>query len=389
MAKSFVLHIGDPKTGSSSIQEVLRHRQWDSPQATLDYPDQLNAFPLANALSDPKQAAQRAARWGSLAAWLRAAPADVAVVSAEQFFRVDPGVLLDTMNEFLPEHLQSLRVIAYVRPHANRLVSAFMQRSKAGLYQGDMEAFFDRSQGENLLRYAPRFQRWREVFGARFTLRPMIRSQLLNGDVVNDFMDFALNGAPFTLRGTVQANTSLPLEHLAGLREVQAILKRNQIPGGTRHSVGDHVGRTLARIRPGAGTRLQISQALYHDIKAYCQSDAAALDAGFFGGQPLMAQALEQAALDAIPIAQDTLTKAHYPDEVIEALRKQARSLVAMFKKRPTAWTVAFEREIGQRPSVGAGKPLPPPHRAHVEKVNAVLSEIARIIGEASSGKAD
>ena len=152
MTKSLVLHIGDPKTGSSSIQEVLRHKLWESSQATLNYPDQLNSFPLANALSDPKQADQRAERWGRLAEWLRASQADVAVVSAEQFFRVDPMVLLDTLTDFLPEYVENLRVIAYVRPHAGRLVSAFMQRCKAGLYQGDMETFFDRTQGESLLR---------------------------------------------------------------------------------------------------------------------------------------------------------------------------------------------------------------------------------------------
>ena len=385
MTKSLVLHIGDPKTGSSSIQEVLRHKLWESSQATLNYPDQLNSFPLANALSDPKQADQRAERWGRLAEWLRASQADVAVVSAEQFFRVDPMVLLDTLTDFLPEYVENLRVIAYVRPHAGRLVSAFMQRCKAGLYQGDMETFFDRTQGESLLRYAPRFQRWRDAFGSRFTLRPMIRSQLRDGDVVSDFIDFALNGAPFKLRGAVEANTSLPLKYLAGLREVQGILKRNQIPGGTRHSVGDHIGRTLVRIRPGAdaGAKLQISQALYQDIMAHCQSDAEALDASFFGGQRLMVQALEDAANDAIPINQDTLATAHYSEEIIQALRKKARTLVTIFKERPAAWTIAFEREIGQRPPAADGKPLPPPIRAHVEMVNEVLTEIVELIGGA------
>ena len=383
MAKSLVLHIGDPKTGSSSIQEVLRHRLWQSDAATLAYPDQLNAFPLANALSDPKQAEMRGPRWRALADWVATRDADVAVVSAEQFFRVDPEALQATLAEFLPDHADNIRIIAYVRPHAARLVSAFMQRCKAGLYMGDMETFFDRTQGESLLRYAPRFRRWREVFGPRFTLRPMIRSQLRDGDVVSDFLDFALSGAPFTLRGAVEANPGLPLEFVAGLREVQGVLKRNQIANGTRHSVGDHIGRTLAQSHPGAGIRLQISQALYQDIKTLCADDAAALDAEFFGGMPVMVQALDEAAHDAIPVNQDTLTKAHHSEEVIQALRARARHQVTLLKKRPTAWTIAFERDIGQRPAAKDGKPLPPPVRAHVEKVNTVLTEIAELIGGA------
>jgi hypothetical protein len=380
MATSLVLHIGDPKTGTSSIQEVLRHKLWDSPAATLAYPEQLNSFPLANALSDPKQADQRAARWGRFAEWLRGTEADVAVVSAEQFFRVDPKVLLDTLTEFAPEHVATLRVLAYVRPHANRLVSAFMQRSKAGLFQGDMATFFARTKGEQLLHYAPRFDRWRATFGDRFTLRPMIRSQLRDGDVVSDFLDFALKGAPFEIRGATATNTSLPLEFLAGLSDVQNILKRNKIALGTRHSVGDHIGRALMSAHPGAGTRLQISAALYQDLKAHCQGDAERLDRDFFG-QPLMAQALEEAGRDVAEANQDTGPQAHFPDPTLQVLHKRARRLVAMFRKRPTAWTLAFERDIGQRPPAPDGKAPLPLVQSHIDKVNAVLADIADLIG--------
>lgn len=380
-AKSLVLHIGDPKTGTSSIQKVLRNELWESPSFSVAYPDQLNSFPLANALSDPKQAEHREPRYAKLAAWLDSTDADVAVVSAEQFFRVDPQKLLDTLNEFMPDYVPTVRVVAYVRPHASRLLSAFMQRGKAGLYFGDMEIFFNRTKGEKLLRYAPRFQRWRDTFGDRFTLRPMIRSELRDGDVVSDFLDIVLGGAPFKLVDKFEANPSLPLEYLVGLRDLQAILKRNQIPNGTRHSVGDYVGMTLARTHPGTGTKLQITGELYESLKEFCQADAEALDADFFGGQPLMAQALAQAGDDAASSKLALVPKAHYSEESIQALRKKSRALVSMFKKRPAAWTMAFEQEIGQRiakPDAEPSKPV----LAHIQKVNETLIEIARMIAE-------
>jgi hypothetical protein len=380
MAKSLVLSIGDPKTGTSSIQEVLRFGRWESPSVTLAYPEQLNSFPLANALSDPRQADRRAARWGRLAEWLHASDADVAVVSAEQFYRVDPEVLLAALNEFLPDYVEGLRVIAYVRPHAPRLISAYMQRCKAGVFRGDMAAFFKWSQGEHLLHYAARFQHWRDTFGDRFTLRPMIREHLREQDVVSDFLHYALRGAPFTLHGTVEANPSLPLEFLAGLAEVQGVLRRNGIPLATRHTVGDYVGRALMQTRRGAGTRLKMSRSLYLELKAYCQSDADALDQGFFGS-PVMKQALEDALKDTLPSPQSTKASAHYPDEVIEVLRQKTRAVVAMFNKRPLAWTVAFEREIGQRlPTPGKARPSKA-LRADIEGVNAALTEIAGLIG--------
>ena len=359
---------------------MLRFRQWECPTVRLDYPEQLNCFPLANALFDPRQADQRAARWGRLAAWLRDSDADVAVVSSEQFYRVDPEVLLATLNEFLPDYVEGLRVIAYARPHAPRLVSAYMQRCKAGVSRGDMATFFKRTQGENLLQYAARFQRWRDTFGNRFTLRPMIREQLREQDVVSDFMHFALSGAPFTLSGTLDANPSLPLEFLAGLVEVQGVLKRNGIPVGTRHSVGDYVARALIRTQRDAGTKLKMSRSLYLELKAYCESDADALDRIFFG-RPVMRQALDDALKDTSPATQNPLPSAHYPDDVIQTLRQKARALAALLKMRPLAWNVAFDRDIGQRlPTPGKAAP-PPAVRAHIESVNTALTEIADLIG--------
>jgi len=377
-AKSLVLHIGDPKTGTSSIQEVLLNRMYETDSVQVDYPDQLNAFPLANALSDPKQADARIPRWTRLADRLQASQADVAIVSAEQFFRVQPAALQDALDDFLPDLAPSTRIIAYVRPHASRLLSAYMQRTKAGLYRGDLKAFFDRSKRENLLHYAPRFQAWRDMFGDRFTLRPMIHDQLRNGDVVTDFLDHALQGAAFRLRGSVQTNLSLPLEYLAGLREVQAVLIRNDIATGTRHSVGDHINRTINRLGPGTGTRLHLPLGLYTQVAAYCAEDAATLDAAFFAS-PLMTTALHAAADDAVADPQKPLARDHYPQEVLAQLRQSARHLVTLFQKRPTAWTMAFERDIGQR-RTDDDKPVPPPVRAHIAKVNLALDDIAQTL---------
>lgn len=377
-AKSLILHIGDPKTGSSSIQEVLRNRLYDSDSITVDYPEQLNSFPLANSLWDKNQADNRKSRWSNLADWLNQSQADLAIVSAEQFFRVKPDILQATLDEFLPDYAQTIRIIAYVRPHANRLLGAYAQRTKVGLSQSDLQAFFETTKRENLLQFAPRFQRWRDVFGDRLTVRPVIREELRQGDVVTDFMDYALKGHPFKLRGVVEANPSLPVEYLAAVRDVQAVLKRNEIAVGTRHSVGDHLSRSLWR-GGVKGTKLAIPTPLYQQIKAYCEPDAIAMDNAFFG-RPLLANALEDAGKDVIPSMQDVKAKSYYSDESLQTLRQKARHLAALFKKRPVAWTVAFEREIGQRPFPNAERLSPPSVRAHVDKVNAVLGQLADLI---------
>ena len=83
-----VLHIGDPKTGSSSIQQALFQRKVQCEAVSLDYPAKLNAIQLANCMRRQGQRSYLDARFKEAAAWLNASQADVAVLSAEQFSSV-------------------------------------------------------------------------------------------------------------------------------------------------------------------------------------------------------------------------------------------------------------------------------------------------------------
>ena len=379
-AKSLVLHIGDPKTGTTSIQEVLGFGQWKSPSINVEFTKQLNSFPLANALCNPMQTHHRVERFTETAKWLEESTADIAIISAEQFYRVDPVELLATMREFLPQFADTVRVVAYVRPHVSRMISAYMQRTKSGLSLGPIETLFESTKSDNLLQFTPRFQLWREVFGDGFTLRPMIRNQLHNGDVVADFMNCALHGEPVELLGGGKANASLTLETLAGLREVQFILKENDIPKGTRNYVGDQVGRTLAASNKLTGTRLKISQDLYESIRDYCADDAAALDDAFFGA-PLMTKALTEQGSDVAPERQPHEASHYYSNRTILALRERAASLVEPLWAHPGVWAKAFERKTGQRPERESDLTLKGAAKVHIREINRGVREIAHMIG--------
>ena len=76
---------------------------------------------------------------------------------------------------------------------------------------------------------------------------------------------------------------------------------------------------------------------------------------------------------------------AHYSAETVVALREKSRKLVTMFKARPLAWTLAFEREIGQRPPLEDGKKELPPIRANIDRVNATLAEIINLLSNPQS----
>lgn len=383
MAKSVVFHIGDPKTGSSSIQQVLYDRSWTSATLKADYPRQLSAFPLANALLDSESAAKRARLMTETAQWVDGSDADVCIISAEQFSRIDPAMLNTALREFMPDHAGSARVVAYVRPHGQRFVAAYMQRMKTGAFFEDMEIFFNRTRKQRAFFYTPRFQAWKTVFGDRFTLRPMLPDQLRDGDVVADFLHLALQGAAFHLPARVRINESLSAEALSGLRVVQMILRLGDVPPDTRHAIGSYMGGALNRAqRPG--TRLRLTPELYQKIAQTYRGDAQALDHEFFGA-PLLEQALDAAAgeTDATVLPMD---RAHrLSDPAMARLQDQALALATLLQKDARAWRIRYALDKGQiidGPEVQA-RLLPGQNNA--AEVQALLDQIAQTITEPPS----
>ena len=379
MAKSIVFHIGDPKTGTSSIQRTLRDRSFTSPRATVDYPDQLNAFPLANTLCDDAQAHHRDQRFGAAAAWLNASTADVAVISAEMFFKVDPLVMNDAIAQYMPDHAASARIFAYVRPHAQRFLSQFVQVSKTGLYWGDMQTLLQRVSKKDLLTYTPRFQAWRRVFGDRFMLRPMVRDELADRDVVTDFFKQVLGDAPFTVAKSTAANESLPLEVLAGLRAVHGTLKRLEIGPDNRHAVGQYYVNILNALCEGRGTKIRLGRSIRDQIAEMCAADARALDQAFFD-RPIMQTALEASAEDTVPEMMSADAGAHFAPDTLKKVRAQSRRLAKLLTEDRATWRQSFYRDIGQLPPDAALDARIAAKAGHIKQVQTALAAIATTI---------
>lgn len=379
MAKTIVFHIGDPKTGTSSIQKALQERSFTSPLVTLDRPDQLNAYPLANALSDPGQAETRDKRFGDAAAWLAASPADIGVISAEMFYRVDPVVMQDAIAHYMPDHAKTARIVAYVRPHAQRFLSQFVQVSKTGQYWGDMQTLLDRVAKKDLLVYTPRFTAWRKVFGDRFTLRPMVRDALHNNDVVADFFKQVVGNLPFEVAPGTRVNESLPLEVLAGLRCAHATLNRLKVTNENRQSVGQYYVNRLNALSEGRGTKIRLSAAIYKQIADLYRADAEAMDKAFFGW-PILQTALERDGQDTVPVMMSADAQSHFAPEAIFAIRHEAEHLAVLLDLQRSAWRKAFLRDIGQLPRNPAPGPRLPARTRHLNDIEALLGNIARII---------
>ncbi|GGA07139.1 hypothetical protein [Neptunicoccus cionae] len=218
MIKNLVIHIGDPKNGSSSIQDAVARGLWKCEAKTIAQSHFRNEVGLAKSVRRKASIEMREKRFSALSEWALNTEADYGVVSSEFFSQVRPEIFKEVLTEYLPEFVENMRILAYVRPHADRFVSTYAQRVKNGMFVRDMAPLLNTLSTDSALNYHSRFSDWKDSFGERLTVRPFIRDALNDNDVVSDFFHFVLEGTPFALRDPGITNRSLNVSQIAAMR---------------------------------------------------------------------------------------------------------------------------------------------------------------------------
>jgi hypothetical protein len=294
MIKNLVIHLGDTKTGSTAIQSVLRSGEFVTPNGqTVCYPGKsLNHNRLPKALSKGENAERQANLFKLIAEEFRASDADFGLISAELFQTVDPLKLKHIIESEMADLCERMRLISYVRPHAERLVSTYSERAKFGLVSGDMRSHLRTMDRTKRLHYAPRFAAWRQTFGDKFHLKFFQRDHLLNGDIVEDFFSWMFNQSGTEIHATQQPNASLTIGQIALLRRFYNLMPKPPKNGGSGKMPADVSRALVAQFRvTGLGAdmgRVTIPEKLATRLKQKYESDAQALDAEFFDGTPML-----------------------------------------------------------------------------------------------------
>jgi len=210
---TLLLHVGLHKTGSTSIQNSLKGYS-RSGIKYLDLGPPNHSVPIRAAFTDNAHPEKEGVH-----ARVGRTPADVAemrrdvrerlhqqlsargfdkfVISGEGITQLSAASLRD-FKALLEQHVDSIRVFAYVRDPAGFAISDFQQRIKAG-YPG-----YELGKPN----YRARLEKFLEVFGRdSFSARVFARDALKGGSVVTDFCE--LWGIPFDPKDEVRANESL------------------------------------------------------------------------------------------------------------------------------------------------------------------------------------
>lgn len=345
--KTLVLHIGDHKTGSTTLQDMFATGQLTLADGKLLYPGYLNHNYLLGQFraelrrfsslrrslvarpdrakyalhSLPKGNAQRP-NLPKLRSMIAETEAEFIVLSGEEFENIAPINTKVVLDHWFSDLVDDYRVIAYVRPHAARLVSNFAELVKLGEFRGDMADYLAKLLASERFHFAQRFLRWRNIFGDQFILRPMIRSELANHSVVDDFMQIAFEGRAHHIGQMPLANESLGLTDLAALKFIQERFDLEQTDKFYRHTMARELVRHLGLFEVGGekNSKLKLHKSLAEDLALHYREDARSLDAEFFGSRGLMEAELDKAIENAPEAAQSLAPEQHFSDATLRRL---------------------------------------------------------------------
>lgn len=221
---SCILHVGMPKTGTSSIQESLYHGLedprfrlislgWKNAAAYLeplfgDRPEMFWRF-RAKRYSSPRIHRIRQAWERRLRRALRRARSrsQTPILTAERCWQAPPSEL-ERLRDFLVAEGFRPRVVAYVRPIKSYAESLFQQDVKWDRSTFDPLLGLRDDGGSTLSAWSHRLAICARIYGRdNLIIRPFVRSALVEGCAVRDFCRTL--GIAIDPRKVVRANESL------------------------------------------------------------------------------------------------------------------------------------------------------------------------------------
>lgn len=273
-----LIHIGMPKTGSSSIQAFLASNrarleaqghcyapfnpafgsQYELAVAALEAAGDFVKEEFARQelkLKDPHAQSAYVTAWTAhLERTLHASTARQFIASSEHLHAwLRSPSQIGALDTLLRRHFDPVRYLIYLRPQEEFITSSYSEKIRRGATI-DFETHFRKQMKHN---YWRRLQSWIAVVGRdRLDVALMVSDALQGGNLLTDFCARA-GIDPAGLDTAVRVNPSLSLEEIAVRRRLNRWLavRNGQGKPGMAHAIAL---RVLGRRLPRPGTRLTL-----------------------------------------------------------------------------------------------------------------------------------
>jgi hypothetical protein len=178
------LHIGIPKTGTTSVQvDVIENRDHYEDYGISYFPAFLNGYDH-HALARALHGGDRAAVSRAFAENLKPESATDVLISSEMLYHL--GVVTDLIECMPARCLPLVHVIMYVRRQDQYLESLAKQYKKMGMLEGSMAGYIEANRQAGA--YASFIEKLHKVAPSVIvTCRPFEPALLVGGDIVADF----------------------------------------------------------------------------------------------------------------------------------------------------------------------------------------------------------
>lgn len=352
--RTLIFHIGDHKTGTTSIQTALATgRVFVNGRKPFYSADMAHNYVVKHFKTLSKNPAGGGVARKNVEALANAvadATENVCVISAEAFEDIDPLVFRSIAHAHFGRSFDDVRVVGYVRPHAQRIVSSFAEQTKIGVFLEDLTSFSEKVSRKKRFDYYPRLAAWRDALGDTFVIRPFVRNALHQGSVVHDLMHSALGDVDIAVEEGDKQNESASLEDLLRIKYIhQEMGEIGKSPQKFRHSFGWLISHLLDDLpRSATRTKIGLHRDLAERTRARYLKDARRVDQEFFGGTPHLEEGLDKALEEAIDAPQPSDPRAFFSGSELRSLDLTVSLARIMLQNGKEPWP-SFLRQVRVR----------------------------------------
>jgi hypothetical protein len=306
MVENLYLHIGTPKTGTTSIQRFLRENQASLRAKNIYYPSAVFRHPkialyaqhiskiskqnrvvnIGFGIKDPDTLATFKETFrDELKAELKPLPAETTVILSNElcYSRLTSVEELQELRALLEAVSNAIKIVVYIRRQDLTKISHFSTQIKRGLTKN---LYFSKDEIESLLNYEEKIELWSSIFGEdNIIVKLFDRREMLDGDIVSDFANIfnITNLDSFVL--PARTNESLGSEQLDFLRRMNLFLP--MIHNGEVNPLRGDIVKLLERQQQSGEPLARIYQNDLVKFSGLYEESNNSVSTKYFNGAPL------------------------------------------------------------------------------------------------------